>query len=301
MKVTSSKILGLSFTVLLCSAALQLFAQNIDYDAIELTTIQVTDNIHMLQMTRGGNLAVSSGEDGTFVIDAHFMQTSEKVTAAIAEITDRPVDFIVNSHFHFDHTGGNENFGHEGAIILAQDNSRKRMEEDQYVSAADIIQEAYEGVALPKITFFESMRFYYNGHTIDLMYNGPGHTDGDAQIFFREANVMHTGDLFVRYGLPFIDHGNGGSMDGMIDGLWEIAGLIDDQTKVIPGHGALATRSDLLEFRGMLVDIRDRLKQEMAQGKSADEVVASNYAVEGYAVSNANTERWLRAEYKEYR
>jgi glyoxylase-like metal-dependent hydrolase (beta-lactamase superfamily II) len=193
-------------------------AQDIDYDSLEITTIPVTYSIYILQFPRGGNLALSLGEDGTFLIDAHFEATNAKVAAAIAELTDRPVDFVVNSHFHFDHTGGNKIFGPAGSIIVSQDKTRKRMESDQYVSAANIIQESYEEIALPKITFFVSMRFYYNGNTIDLFYNGPGHTDGDAQIYFREANVFHSGDLFVRYGLPFIDRGNGGSMDGMIDG-----------------------------------------------------------------------------------
>jgi cyclase len=161
-------------------------------------------------------------------------------------------------------------------------------------------QEAYDASGLPKITFMDAMKFYFNGNTIEIVYTGPGHTDGDAQVYFRESNVLHTGDMFVRYGLPFIDQPNGGTTSGMIDSLWEIAGLIDDDTIIIPGHGQLAKRSDLLEYRSMLVTIRERLQVAIAQGQSADQVVASD-VVEGFAAPGAGTERWVRAAYEEYR
>ena len=210
-------------------------------------------------------------------------------------MTDHPVDFVVNSHFHFDHTDGNENFGRAGALIVAQDNSRRRMETDQVVEAFNRPQ-AYAEVGLPKITFLESMRFYYNNNTIDVIYTGPGHTDGDAQVYFRDANVFHTGDMFQLW----IDQPNGGSTDGMIDALWTMAGLINDDTIVIPGHGGLSTRADLLAYRMMLVTIRGRIKDQIARGRSADQVVASSPA-RGYVEPGAGTERWLRAAYDEYR
>ncbi|MCH7934985.1 MAG: MBL fold metallo-hydrolase, partial [Gemmatimonadetes bacterium] len=129
---------------------------------------------------------------------------------------------------------------------------------------------------------------------------GPGHTDGDAQVYFRDSNVIHTGDMFVRYGLPYIDHGNGGSLDGMIEALWSIAGIINDDTIIIPGHGQLSTRADLLEFRMMLVTIRGRIKDQIDQGRSVDQVVASNPA-RGYAEPGDGTTGWVRAAYEEYR
>ena len=135
---------------------------------------------------------------------------------------------------------------------------------------------------------------------VDVFYTGPGHTDGDAQVYFRDSNVIHTGDMFVRYGLPFIDQGNGGSTDGMIEALWTITGLINDDTIIIPGHGQLSTRADLLEFRMMLVTIRARIKDEIARGRSIDQVVASNPA-RGYAEAGERTTRWVRAAYEEYR
>ncbi len=270
-----------------------------DFDRIQITTIPVTDNIYMLQGS-GGNIGVSIGDDGTFIIDDQFAPLTEKIIAAIAELTDKPVDFVVNSHWHYDHSDGNENFGRAGAYIVAQDNSRHRMESEQVVSLNGREQAPYDEVGLPKITFMDAMKFYFNGNTIDIIYTGPGHTDGDAQVYFREANVMHTGDMFVRYGLPFIDQPNGGTTDGMIDAIWELAGKIDDDTIIIPGHGELATRNDLLEYRDMLVTIRERLKAGIARGMSADLVVEANLA-DGYAQPGPGTERWLRAAYEEYK
>jgi glyoxylase-like metal-dependent hydrolase (beta-lactamase superfamily II) len=170
------------------------------------------------------------------------------------------------------------------------------METDQIVSLSNRPQPPYDEVGLPKITFHDSMRFYYNGDLIDVLHLGPAHTDGDAVIYFRDTNVIHTGDVFVRYGLPFIDNPNGGSIDGTIDSTWAIAGLIDDDTVIIPGHGQLSTRADLLAYREMLVTVRDRIRSQMAQGHSVDQIVASNPA-RGYAEPGAGTERWIRAAY----
>ena len=291
MKGTTSAVLGL----LVCPA----LGAAQDFDNIQIQTTRIAESIYMLQGS-GGNIGVSIGDDGTFIVDDQFAPLTDKIVAAIAELTDNPVDFVVNSHWHYDHSDGNENFGRAGALIVAQDNSRKRMETDQVVSLSNRFQGAYSEVGLPKITFLESMRFYFNDNTIDVIHTGPGHTDGDAQVYFRDSNVIHTGDMFVRYGLPFIDQPNGGSMDGMIDAVWSIAGLIDDDTVIIPGHGQLSTLTDLLEYRTMLITIRDRLKDEIARGHSADQVVASNPA-RGYAEPGARTERWLRAAYEEYR
>jgi glyoxylase-like metal-dependent hydrolase (beta-lactamase superfamily II) len=289
MKRTTLALLGLLVCPTLGSA------QN--FDNIQITTIPVTENIYVLQGS-GGNIGVSIGDDGAFIVDDQFAPLTDKIVAAIAELTNNPVDFVVNSHFHYDHTDGNENFGRAGALIVAHDNSRKRMATDQVLSGSNRPQPAYDEVGLPKITFMESTRFYYNDNAIDVIHTGPGHTDGDAQVYWRDANVIHTGDMFVRYGLPYIDQGNGGSTDGMIDALWTIAGLIDDDTIIIPGHGQLSTRTDLLEFRTMLVTIRDRIKDGIARGLSADQLIASNPA-RGYAELPGAT-GWLSAAYMEY-
>ncbi len=291
MTRTMSAVLGLLVCPALGSAQ--------DFENIQIQTTRVTESIYMLQGS-GGNIGVSIGDDGTFIVDDQFAPLTDKIVAAIAELTDHPVDFVINSHWHYDHSDGNENFGRAGAIIVAQENSRRRMETDQVVSLSNRPQPAYSEEGLPKITFLESMRFYYNDNTIDVIHTGPGHTDGDAQVYFRDANVFHTGDMFFSSGRPFIDQPNGGSTDGMIDALWSIAGLIDDDTVIIPGHGQLSTRTDLLEYRMMLVTIRGRIKDQIAQGRSVDQVVAANPA-RGYAEPGAGTERWLRAAYEEYR
>ena len=283
---------------LLAFVVLPLMAVAQDFNEIEITTTPVRDGIYMLQGS-GGNIGVSIGEDGVIIVDDQFGPLTMKIQAAIAELSDKPVTFVMNSHFHYDHTDGNTNFGRAGAYIVAQDNARKRMESTQVLSGSGRVQEAYEAVGLPKITFEEQMRFYLNGNAVDIINTGNGHTDGDAQVFFRESNVIHTGDMFVRYGLPFIDRDNGGTADGMIDALMNIASLINESTIIIPGHGQLATRDDLLEFRNMLVVIRGNLVRAKVQGMSADEMLASEPA-DGFAPANENTEGWLRQAYGEY-
>jgi len=269
-----------------------------DFDAVEITTVPVRDDIYMLQGS-GGNIGVSVGDDGVIIIDDQFGPLTMKIEAAIAELSDKPVTFVMNSHFHYDHTDGNTNFGRAGAYIVAQDNARKRMESTQVLSGSGRVQEAYEEVGLPKITFEDSMRFYFNGNAVDIVNTGNGHTDGDAQVYFHESNVIHTGDMFVRYGLPFIDRDNGGTADGMIDALWNISALINDDTIIIPGHGALANRADLLEFRDMLVVIRGRLVRAKVEGQSVDEMLASQPARD-YAPANDGTNDWLLQAYAEY-
>lgn len=269
-----------------------------DFDAIQITTVPVRDGIYMLQGS-GGNIGVSTGEDGTMIVDDQFAPLTGKISAAIAELTEHPVNFVVNSHFHYDHTDGNTNFGRAGAYIVAQDNARRRMESTQVLSGSGRVQEAYDEVGLPTITFFDSMRFYFNGNTVDIINTGNGHTDGDAQVYFREANVLHAGDMFVRYGLPFTDRDNGGTTDGMIDALWNIAGIINDDTIIIPGHGQLSSRDDLLAFRDMLVVIRGNLVRAKVQGLSAEEMLATEPA-DGYAPDNPGTRDWLLQAYAEY-
>jgi cyclase len=289
---------------LLAVLLLPSMAMTQDFTNVQITTIQVRDNIYMLQGSggsSGGNIGVSIGDDGTFIIDDKFAPLVDKIEAAIAELTDKPVTFVANSHFHYDHADGNENFGRAGAYIVAHDNARRRMESTQVLSNG-YVQEAYEDVGMPKITFFDSMRFYFNGDTIDLVNTGVGHTDGDVQIYFREDNVIHTGDMFVRYAdgsLPFIDHNNGGSLDGMIDALSNLAGLINDDTIIMPGHGPLLARSDLLDFRDMMVIIRGNLVRAKVQGLTPEAMVATEPA-DGYAAADAGTSDWLSRAYTEY-
>ncbi len=285
-------------TAILLLAILPAAVSAQDFDAVQITTIPVRAGIYMLQGS-GGNIGVSIGDDGTMIVDDQFAPLTGKITTAITSLTDKPVGFVVNSHFHYDHTDGNTNFGRAGAYIVAHDNARKRMESTQVLSGSGRVQEAYAAPGLPKITFFDAMRFYFNGNTVDIVNTGSGHTDGDAQVYWREANVIHTGDMFVRYGLPFIDRDNGGTADGMIEATMSLASLINDDTIIIPGHGALATRQDLLDYRNMLVEIRGRLVRAKVQGMTLEQLLASEPA-DGYAEPNDNTNEWLRQAYAEY-
>lgn len=244
-----------------------------DFDDVQISAIQVRPSIYMLQGS-GGNIGVSIGVDGTLIVDDQFAPLTDKITAAIAELTPEPVEYVVNTHFHYDHTDGNENFGRLGAAIVAHENSRVRMLTDQYVR--DRPQPAYSAEGLPEITFDQAIRVHFNGQTIDIFHLGTAHTDGDAVVYFREANVMHTGDVYVRYGLPFIDIGNGGTINGMIRFVDAISHVIDEDTAVIPGHGAVASRQDIVEYGVMLRTIRDRVQAEIDRGRSLAQILQSD-------------------------
>ncbi len=246
-----------------------------DFSQVEITTTSVTANIYMLQGS-GGNIAVSIGEDGTFIVDDQFAPLTDKIVAAIAAFTDQPVQFVVNTHWHYDHTDGNENLGEAGAIIVSHENSRRRMESEQLIALFDRRQAPYSAAGLPKITFTEAMRFYYNGEPIDVFHVGPAHTDGDAIIHWVESNVLHTGDVFVRYGFPFIDEPNGGTIDGIIQAVAHLAQIANENTRIIPGHGQLSSRQDLIAYGEMLQTIRGRIANGIAQGMSLDAIIASD-------------------------
>ena len=293
-RLQNSKTVLALLTILIMPAPLS--AQ--DFDEVEILTHHVKDNIYYLEGS-GGNIGVIIGDDGVLIVDNQFAPLTNKIEAAITDLTKLPVTFVVNSHFHYDHTDGNENFGKAGAFIVAQDNARRRMESAQ-VLASGYSQRRYEKVGLPKITFFDAMRFYFNDEPIHITYNGPGHTDGDAQVYFLQSNVIHTGDMFVRYVLPFIDQNNGGSLDGMIEATDRLASQINDETIIIPGHGQLSTRDDLLSYREMLVTIRGNLLRAKVQGLSPSEMLGIEPA-DGYAPAGEGTDQWLLRAYDEYR
>ncbi|MFL2846662.1 MAG: MBL fold metallo-hydrolase [Pseudohongiellaceae bacterium] len=293
-RLQNSKTVLALLTILIMPAPLS--AQ--DFDEVEILTHHVKDNIYYLEGS-GGNIGVIIGDDGVLIVDNQFAPLTNKIEAAITDLTKLPVTFVVNSHFHYDHTDGNENFGKAGAFIVAQDNARRRMESAQ-VLASGYSQRRYEKVGLPKITFFDAMRFYFNDEPIHITYNGPGHTDGDAQVYFLQSNVIHTGDMFVRYVLPFIDQNNGGSLDGMIEATDRLASQINDETIIIPGHGQLSTRDDLLSYREMLVTIRGNLLRAKVQDLSPSEMLEIEPA-DGFAPAGDGTDQWLLRAYDEYR
>lgn len=240
-----------------------------DFSNVEITTVELGEGLFMMQGA-GGNIGLSIGEDGPFVIDDQFAPLSEKITAAISEVSDQSVAFVLNTHYHGDHTGGNEAFGKAGAHIVAHENVRTRLLEG--VTSAD------NGVddGLPVITFSHSMTFHWNGQEIYIWHPKPAHTDGDAIIYAKDANVVHMGDVFFNGGYPYIDIDAGGDLSGYIETHDSVLAMINEDTKIIPGHGPLASKSDLEKTASMLKDVKARIQNLINQGMSEDAVVAAD-------------------------
>ncbi len=250
----------------------QIAAQN--PQQVTITPVKLTDNIYML-MGQGGNIGVCFGEDGTFLIDDQFAPLTEKILAAIGELTDQPVRFVINTHWHGDHTGGNENLGKAGAIIVAHENVRKRLSTDQFMKAFNREVPAAPKAALPVITFSSDLKFHLNGEEIQVFHLPHAHTDGDAAIYFANSNVLHTGDLFFNGRYPFIDTGSGGNANGMIAAVEKLLARIDDQTQIIPGHGPKGSKADLEKYLSVLKTMRDRVAELVQAGKSLEEIIAA--------------------------
>lgn len=246
-----------------------------DLENVEIETVPVAEGIYML-VGEGGNIGVSVGKDGAFLIDDQFAPLTEKIQAAVSGLGDTPIRFILNTHWHFDHTGGNENFGRGGVTIVAHDSVRERMSVEQFLSAFDRTIPASPPEALPIVTFNDTVTFYLNGNTIYTRHVPPAHTDGDSIIHFREADVIHTGDVFFNGMYPFIDIEHGGSISGMISAVDLVLEMAGDDTQIIPGHGALSNRTELIAYREMLVAVRERTQAAIDQGLSVEEFIASN-------------------------
>ena len=259
--------------VLLFAPCLAVTAQN--FDTVTIKTTKVAGSVYMLEGS-GGNIGVLIGNDGVILIDDQFAPLSEKIKKAIAAISDKPIRFIINTHFHGDHSDGNKVFGSEGSIIVAHENVRKRLSTDYIFEAFKQEQKALSYEGLPKITFAESLNFNMNGETVQVIHIKNAHTDGDAAIYFKEANVLHAGDAFVRYGLPFIDDGGGGTIDGMISGAEQMLKMINDETKIIPGHGQISSKKDLQDFKNQLQTIRNRIADGIKAGKTVDQIISSD-------------------------
>ena len=240
---------------------------------------KLTDNLYLLRGA-GGNIAVSVGKDGPLLIDSGYATTIDGVITAVADLSDLPIRCVINTHWHFDHVGGNEKIGATRAAIVAHENVRKRMSSEQKLQALDRTVPPSPQKALPVLTFTDSATLHFNGEAVTMTHIPPAHTDGDTLVMFPNANVMHTGDIWFNGVYPFIDVDAGGSIDGMIAAVDRILGMVKDDTKIIPGHGPLGTSTELRKYREMLVKVRDNVQKLIDEGKSREEAIAANPTAE---------------------
>lgn len=245
-----------------------------DFSKVEITTIPLANGVSML-VGQGGNIAVSTGSDGPMIVDDQFAPLVPKITAAVKALQDGPIRFVINTHHHFDHTGGNEALGSGGALIFAHENVRARMSTEQFSKLMNRTLPASPEAALPVVTFDDGVTLHWNDEIIRVEHVAPAHTDGDSHIWFEKANVVHMGDTFVNGSYAFPDVESGGTVAGLIASAEGVLARVNDNTKIIPGHGPLASRADLQKFHDMLVDVKGRIDKGIAGGATLEAFVAS--------------------------
>lgn len=272
----------------------------VNYEAVEFGMTHVAGRVHMLTGA-GGNIGVFVGDDGVFLVDGQFAPLTERIMAEVAQLSDDPIRFLINTHFHGDHTGSNANFARAGARIVAHDNTRRTLSQPHFIEMRQTLFRAFGPNALPSITFKTSMSLNLGGERIDVIYAPPSHTDGDSVIFFRDSDVIHMGDIYRSRGQPVFDRNNGGSFEGLIRASDFVLNLMGEDTLIVPGHGQISTRADLVEVRNIMATVRDRIQAAVDAGQSEAEVIASNPSRglpwrDGGPLSIEETVRWIHAE-----
>jgi len=266
------------FPIFLLLAGLSLngvvYAQQPDFSQVQIKTHKVRDNIYMLE-GMGGNIGLFVGADGAFLIDDQFAPLTDKIVTAVRRITDKEIRFLVNTHIHGDHVGGNENLGRLGVLIFAHKNVRKRLSDGPADLRTGGQLPPSAEAALPIVTYDEGVEFHINGDRVHVFPVPPAHTDGDSYIHFTRANVLHLGDVFRTNSYPIIDVGNGGTFNGIIEGLNMAIDLSDDETRIIPGHGVVSDRKMLIQVRDMYLDIRGKVLTLIGAGKTLEQVLAA--------------------------
>jgi cyclase len=238
-----------------------------DFSQVQVSSLKLSPTVWML-VGAGGNVGLSAGEDSVFVVDNQFAPMAPKLMDAIKAVSARPVQFVLNTHFHFDHTGGNEPFGRAGALIVAHDNARRRLSAEQTIAFFNARQSPTAKVGLPVVTVSGEMRFHINGEELHTFHVPRAHTDGDLIVHFRGSDVIHMGDTFFNGTYPFIDGGGGGSAEGLLAAHDRVLAVAGDKTRIIPGHGPLANKADLQAYRDMLAAMIKRIGDARRAGQS---------------------------------
>ena len=292
MHVTRRAIISFVFV-----AGSVLCAQQQDFSKVEIKVQKVAGTVYMLTGS-GGNIGVSVGEDGVVIVDDQYAPLAPKIQAALKTITDKPVRFIINTHYHGDHTGGNADFAKAGSTIIAQENVRKRLQAGTNTLGQPVPPAPKD--ALPIITFNDRASVHLNGEDIRAIHFPAGHTDGDAVIFFTQSNVIHMGDDFVTYGFPFVDTANGGSVSGMIAGVEKVLAVAPADAKYIPGHGALCTADDVRAFIQLLKDTRAVVEEGVKKHQTADQMKKAHILAkydDRYGKGFIKTDMWIDTLY----
>lgn len=271
-----------------------------DFSKVEIKTTKLANNFYTLE-GQGGTIGILTGPDGIFMVDTQFAPLSQKIAAAIKQVSSEPIRFIVNTHVHPDHTGGNENFAKMGAVLISRNELRDRLMHP--VPAANGTPGTpAPAAALPLITYEGQLNFHMNGENVRLIAIPRAHTDGDTIVYFPGPDVLMTGDFYRSVQYPNIDRANGGSLNGMLDGLGRVIGLAGPNTKIVPGHGPVVGRADVIAQRDMILSIRDKVSQLISQGKTQDEVMAAHPTADYDAKvpnSKETTQRFLTQLYAE--
>lgn len=281
--------------LLILTVSILFFAANAQNKEVKITIDPLSDHIYMLT-GQGGNIGVFKNEKGLFIIDDQFARLSDKILTNLKTISNKPVTMVINTHYHGDHTGGNENMANQGATIFAQKNVRSRMEKRQHQKGRVIPS------SLPVITFNEGLQLYFKDENVKAFHVHNAHTDGDALIYFVNGNILHMGDTFFNGRYPYIDLKSGGSIKGYIKASEKALLIANDDTKIIPGHGKLATKKDLEIFLKMLKEITNGIQKEIEAGKSEEDItkntsLTATYDAKGYGDGFINSERMRKTIY----